>query len=243
MVAPTLRAEPVVIKHETEKLRCVFFGDPGVGKTTLAMTAPRPFVLDSDGGLVAVTAKRPKDELGKRFVVESYTDLAPLYYYLRDHTAEFDSIVLDGLDELAFVLTDELIERHVAYDKRKKGSNYDPNPTFEFIPEQAEYQANQRQLHAFLTELRRLDKHIIVTLGVREIDPPKVMKRQPNLAPGAVRDLVRWSSITGELVIADEGHALMTKNGDTVRMTKTRFSGLEPYVLEPTFAKLLKGEK
>lgn len=238
MVDPVLRTEPVVIRHAGEKLRLVIFGEWGVGKTTLAMTFPRPFVLDSDGGLVAVTSLKQDEDLGTRFEVTSYTDLEPLYYYLKAHADEFDTIVIDGMDELAFVLTDELIERHAAYDRRKKGTNYEPHPVFEFIPEQAEYQANQRQLHKLLVQLKRLNKHIVVTLGHREPDPAKINKRHPNLAPGAVRDLLRWSSIAGELVIADEGHALVVRNGDPVRTTKSRFSGLGAVVMEPTFDKL-----
>jgi AAA domain len=240
---PVLTREPQPITHASEKQRLVVYGDPGVGKTTLAMTFPRPFVLNTDDGLIAVTALDPDAELGLDFDVQSYDDLAPLYFWLRDHADLYDTIIIDSLDELAFVLTDELIARHTAYDVRKKGSSYDPHPVFEMIPEQSEYQANQRQLHALLTNLRRLDKHIVVCIGVRDIDPPKVNKRQPNLAPGAMRDLMRWASVAGELVIADEGHALLVKNGDEKRESKTRFAVLSPYVLDPTFEKLNQGAK
>lgn len=250
MQIPVLEREPQPITHAAEKLRLVVYGEPGVGKTTLAMTFPRPFVINSDNGLIAVTALDPAATLGIEFKVRSYDDLTPLYFWLRDHADLFDTIVLDSIDELAFVLTTELIERVTTRDKRKEGSRYDPHPAMEFIPDQLLYQANQRQLHVLLVNLARLDKHIVVCSGVRPIDVPRVPKRQPNLAPAAMHDLMRWASIAGELAFFDPKppatervRALLTENGNAVRESKSRFSVLTPYVEAPTFEKLNQGSK
>jgi hypothetical protein len=225
----------VPITHAAEKLRLVLYGEPGVGKTTLAMSFPRPFVINTDDGLVAVTSESPEAVLGEQVDVTSYKDLEALYFWLKERADDFDTVIVDSLDELAFILTDELIARGHEFDTRK---GKEMHPVTEFIPEQAEYLANQRQLHAFLTALRRLDKHLVVVLGVRAADPPKQPKRGPNLAPGAAGDLARWASVIGEMVVTDQGRALIVRNGDPARVTKTRYRALDPYVLNPTFEKL-----
>lgn len=243
MDKPELPASFVVpITDENEAIRLVVFGEPGRGKTTLAMTFPRPLVLNADDGLVAVTVKADGKTLGTKVKVESYVNLQGLFFYARDHIDEWDTFVLDGIDELAFVLTNELIEMGNGYQARKHGAGYNPHPVMEFIPEQLEYQANQRQLHTFLNLMRGLGKPIVVTAGVREPDRERVWKRAPNLGPAAIKDLVRWGSVVGELVIAEvEGtkqHVLLCSNDDDVRESKTRFEALDPYVIEPTYDKL-----
>lgn len=47
MALTIIRAnEPVVVKN----LKIVLYGEPNIGKTTLAMSYPKPFILDFDGG-------------------------------------------------------------------------------------------------------------------------------------------------------------------------------------------------
>lgn len=250
MDAPYLDPSQVVpITHENEALRLVVFGEPGRGKTTLAMSFPKPLVLNADDGLVAVTILDRDAVLGQKVSVRKYSDLRGLVDYAEEHLDEWESFVLDGIDELAFVLTDELIGLGNEYEKRKRGTGYNPHPAMEFIPEQLEYQANQRQLHRFLNDMRRLGKPIAVTSGVREPDRERVYKRSPNLGPAAIKDLVRWGSLVGELVIADvsdkvtNAHVLLCSNNDDVRESKNRNAALDPYVVEPTYDKLTVNEE
>jgi GTPase SAR1 family protein len=233
---PNLSAPPQPLVATDEELRLLVFGEPGVGKTTLAMTAPRPLVIDTDRGLIAAAIAGVE---ALTIEPQSYQDLEALYFWCRDNAEEFDSIVIDSLDELVRLLLDQI----VVEGKGKKANS----TITDVIPEQAEYLANQRQLHSILTEFRKLRKHMILTGGVRERDG----RRTPNVTPGLIPILNHFTSVTGELVVmdltADDAvkhnttpgtHRVLLTKPSAQRAVKTRLAALDPFVMDPTFPEM-----
>ena len=49
--------QPNELKLEDKKFSCIIYGAPGVGKTTLACSAPRPYLIDLDKGIERVNAR------------------------------------------------------------------------------------------------------------------------------------------------------------------------------------------
>lgn len=245
LAPPALRAEPTKIALTRERLRLVVFAEYGIGKTTLAMSFPKPLVINTDDGLISVTTQRHTEDLGLEWTPGGHKDLEGLAWWIKDHSSSADSIVIDDGGELVFLLLNELVDRGADYD-RKKGK--DTHPVAEFIPEQAEYLANQRQMHAFLTELKKLNKHVVLTAGVRNPEPPKTTRRGPDFAPGLAKVVMKWASIAGELIALPEDddarklkagtRILLTNPASPAREGKTRFPELNPMVVEPSFAKL-----
>lgn len=236
MNRPVLSHTPEPIRLTNERLRLLIFAEPKVGKTTLAMTFPRPLVIDTDGGLVSVTVERPGEELGDSWVPTGHKDLEGLYWWIKEHADGHDTIVIDSGPELIFLLMEELVVAGAEYDRSKRK---EAHPVTEFVPEQAEYLANQRQMHAFLTALKRLNKHIVITSGVRE---DKVGKRTADFAPGLLKIVAHWASVIGELVVVDEGpqagsRVLITQPSNA-RQVGSRFRALTPAVVNPTFDSL-----
>jgi hypothetical protein len=238
MDRPALKQEPTKIRQESERLRLVVYGEPGVGKTTLAMTFPKPLVVNTDGGLVSVTVNRPGEDLGEQWVPEGHKDLEALYFWIKSRIGEYETIVIDSLDELVFLLMDELVDAGAAYDRKKQK---DTHPVAEFVPEQAEYLANQRQMHSFLHALRQLGRHVVITSGVRA---KLGEKRTVDVAPGLQTIVERWSSILGELlVVEDESkpevngkRALIIPPSNNQRRSKNRFfHQLGNYVVDPGY--------
>lgn len=246
MPSRTLLSQPTPIRLQDEKLRAVIWGEPGVGKTTLAMTFPKPLVIDTDAGLVSVTVKHPDEDLGERWVPNGHEDLESLIFFIKhriedaaDKGYQYETINIDSGDELVFLLMDELLQRSAAYDASKGKTDH---PTMEYVPEQREYYANQRQMHAFLHELRRIGLHTVFTFGVRD---KLGEKRAPDVAPGMLKIIQRWASVSAELVVVDEdgggakaGDRVLLTAPDGKRQAKTRFASLAPYVINPTFEKL-----
>lgn len=232
---PKLRHQPQPFSLEREKLRLVCYGSPGVGKTRLALTFPDPFVIDTDGGLITGAMEGMP---GVSYEPTGWREFEALYFHCKEHADKIGTIVIDSITSLQRLLLDEIVDQTTDVKTPDK-------PVMQFVPEQGQYLANQRQVARILTDFRRLGKHMVVTAGVRE----KIGKRVPDVAPGLLTIVSYWSSVVGELVVSTrdrEGkelatpvRALLTAPASD-RETKSRFSSLMPAVMNPTFDEIWK---
>ena len=87
-----------LIKKKTEVelpktiVGCIY-GTPGIGKTTLALSAPKPLLLDTDRGVHRVQSEYRSDVVQ----VQSYQDLLDV---LEEDLSDYETIVIDTLGEL-----------------------------------------------------------------------------------------------------------------------------------------------
>ena len=73
-------------------LGCIV-GVPGIGKTTLALSAPSPLLLDTDNGIHRVQSEYRADCVQ----VKSYQDILDV---LEEDLSDYKTIVIDTLGEL-----------------------------------------------------------------------------------------------------------------------------------------------
>lgn len=66
--------KPAELDFSSKKFMCIISGQPGLGKTTLALSAPRPFLFDTDNGVDRVRAEH-RESLCGISVVSSYDEL------------------------------------------------------------------------------------------------------------------------------------------------------------------------
>lgn len=244
---PEMSHEPSPLLLEQEKLKVVVYGDFGRGKTTFAGSFPKPFFIDTNGGLISLAIN---GVTGDRFEPSGHEDLEALYYWIRDRIDGYETIVLDTLDSLCMTLMGEITEDAVGY---KEGNDKKVSLRMRFVPEQGDYFANQRQMFKFLNDLRLLGKHIVITSSQRE----KKGRTSPNVSAGMEKVVCDFADIIGEMVIVEpledgdepydadalgvvpEGNerCLLTDEVNS-RATKSRFRSLKPYLLEPTFERV-----
>lgn len=218
---------PVPLILENERLRGAVFGDPGVGKSMLAASFPKPLVIDTDAGLISVALHGTVLE---RFEPTGYKDLENLYLFVKQNSDRYETIVIDSFTELQRMLLDEIVDDGATRDEAKGKLN----SITRFVPEQGEYLANQRQLRRVLDAFRRLNKHVILTAGVRL----RGMQRTPDCAPGALSIIAYWSSFIGEIVThATDAESALERyivfEPTDQRMAKSRFSGFGRFMRLP----------
>ena len=101
--------KPSDIKNQTKKIRILLAGFPGIGKTTLALSAPKPLLLDVDRGIDRVEAQNRKDYDQP----ETYEEL------LQDLTgdlSDYETIVIDTGGKLL-----DLMKAYVIKQDSKNG--------------------------------------------------------------------------------------------------------------------------
>ena len=83
-------------KNEIELPKTIvgcLYGQPGIGKTTLALSAPKPLLLDTDNGIHRVQSEYRSDVVQ----VKSYQDILDV---LEEDLSDYETIVIDTLGEL-----------------------------------------------------------------------------------------------------------------------------------------------
>lgn len=81
--------KPNELDFRDKKFMCIIAGQPGLGKTTLALSAPKPFLFDADNGIARVRA----EQRGVTSVMESYEEM--LTDMESDEYKAAESIVID----------------------------------------------------------------------------------------------------------------------------------------------------
>lgn len=91
---------------EFNGVKCIVYVGPGVGKTRLCATAPRPIIISAEEGLLSLS------DVDCAFVeIKSLKDLDDAYKQLRNHP-DYDTICLDSVAEIAEVLVMELLPNY-----------------------------------------------------------------------------------------------------------------------------------
>jgi hypothetical protein len=241
-MSPRLSSEPTLLTLENDPLRILIYGEFGRRKTTLAGTFPRPLFIDTNGGLVSIALQ---GRAAERFEPTGHEDLEALYWWIKEHIDNYDTIVIDTVDNLVLQLMGEISDDAVSFKERdgKKVSL-----RMRFVPEQGDYYANQQQMFRFLVALRRLGKHIVLVSSHRI----KNGRTAPNVSDGMEKVLCDFVSVVGEMVLWDEpdqddlealpelydGAGVIITQESNSRATKSRYRSLKPGVVDPTFEKL-----
>ena len=74
---------------EAKKIRMLVAGYPGIGKSTLALSAPRPLHVDIDHGIDRIEPRYRKDFIQPKSYEEILADLVP------ENLTDYDSLVFD----------------------------------------------------------------------------------------------------------------------------------------------------
>lgn len=81
--------KPFEMAMGEKKIRRLIAGYPGIGKTTLALSAPKPLLIDVDKGVLRVNARHRTDTADVQTYDELLKDLRP------ENLTEYETLVID----------------------------------------------------------------------------------------------------------------------------------------------------
>lgn len=167
--------KPSEMKFEGKKLFIIVAGVPGIGKTTLALSAPKPLLIDLDKGVDRVETRYRTD-----------TDVVSSYEELRSDLEKadlspYETIVIDTGGKLLEMLKPVVIAR----DQKNAQTNGELSLKG--------YGAVKKMFNEFVTFVKSLNKHLIMVFHATEVADGETTKLRIRME-GKSRDEV-WDSV------------------------------------------------
>jgi hypothetical protein len=153
-------------------VRMIVYGEPGVGKTPFAASAPNALILDGDGGLESAIAAK---STAKKWTLDDWNDATEAYEYLKaGGHKDFEWLVLDSITLFQEKGLDMIMEDLVAQKPHRKV----------YLPDKGEYGQNMNRLGKFLRDIRSLPINQVWTahaamLEIEQPDGSVVTKMMP----------------------------------------------------------------
>ena len=108
--------QPYEMNFDSKKFSMILYGSPGVGKTTLALSAPNPILIDFDRGMSRVKSYHRKPTI----VCENYEEV--LHDIQLPEINEFETIVIDTGGSFITYLQDWAMRTNPAVNRQKNGT-------------------------------------------------------------------------------------------------------------------------
>lgn len=108
--------KPEEMSFADKKFSMILYGSPGVGKTTLALSAPDPVLIDFDRGMSRVKAQHRKPAIFCNTYDEVLKDLSS------PEMKEFQTIVVDTGGSFVTYLQDWAMRENPAVNRQKNGA-------------------------------------------------------------------------------------------------------------------------
>lgn len=193
---------------ENLKLKMLLYGNPGAGKTTLALTAnDHPelapiLVLNFEGGLLSVVSRGDVDVID----IKTIDDLEGVFWYFREQhesVKKYKTLLVDSGSELYNKALREVVDQNLQRRNNRKGDEDD----FEL----EDYGKAGNIMVRMFSNFRDLPLHVIVTSHAKFIYPPNSDQiKTPNIEPREVRPSFSTSVANRLVGIFDFVHYLYT---------------------------------
>lgn len=166
--------KPNELTFEDKKFSMILYGAPGVGKTTLALSAPKPVLIDFDKGVSRVKAYH------RTLTIESATYEEVLQDIQDPQIAACETIVIDTGGSLVSYLQDWAIRSNPAQNQQKNGALSLKG-----------YGAVKEEFKRLTTLIRdRMNKNVIFVFHSEEQKDKDGNPQQRLLCEGSARNIV-----------------------------------------------------
>lgn len=207
-------------------LKVMLYSEPGVGKTTLAATAPNPLVIDVERG-TRVLANKDVDIL--EFVSIEQVEKVIEYAVKGDPAfVKYDTFVFDSLSEMQRRMLDQQL------GKASKAIG-----TAVYKADWPMYGENTQRLRSLMSRFRDLNKHIVVTAQAKQDkdESSGIVMWRPDLTPKLAATVTGLFDVVGYMRIDSKGERILQVQPSKTIVAKTRVQ-LPKEIVNPTWATL-----
>lgn len=171
------------LDFSNKKISMLLLGRAGIGKTTLAESAPKPLLVDLENGIDRVEACYRNDTMTTE---KGISDKEAYESFIKDLTTEdlsdYETIIVDSLGKFIELATPVVIAENPV-NGQKDGKTLSLKG----------YGAVSSKVSEFIKMLKAKNKHIIFIAHVNEIQDGDVVKTRVNI-PGGTKDKI-WDDI------------------------------------------------
>lgn len=171
------------LDFSNKKIAMLLIGRAGIGKTSVALSAPRPLLLDLENGVDRVEACYRSDT---STVDPSLPDDKKYEEFIKDLTTEdlsnYDTIIIDTLGKLVDLLTPVVIKENHA-NAQKDGKTLSLKG----------YGAVSAKISEFIKLVKGLNKNVVFISHCTEVQDGETVKVRVNI-PGSTKDKI-WDDI------------------------------------------------
>lgn len=144
--------KPCDMDFSNKKIAMIIAGVAGIGKTTLALSAPKPLLIDLDKGIDRVEAKYRKDTV----FISSFEELK--HDLFMGDLKDYETIVIDTGGKLLEFLKPVLIAEDPKNGKRNGELSLQG------------YGSVKRKFREFIESVKQLDKNVVVIFHATEVN-------------------------------------------------------------------------
>ena len=188
-------------------LKLCIYGEYSCGKTTLAASAPKPLLVDTEGSAVALV----KNETLKRtptLNIRTLQEFVALFDWLRTPNGNaYETVIIDTISELSKHFLDAVI--------KENSSKVDAYT----VPDGG-YERRNQQGRRFLADLLAIPKHVILLAHVETVSFNGIDRKVPQLSTKVREGIMGLMDVVGYMFVMQEPAPTATDPG---AMTKIRY--------------------
>lgn len=159
-------------------IRTLLYGQPGIGKTQLSLSAPSPLLLDYDGGIHRVNPLYQTDTVQ----IESWQDTIDV---LKEDLSAYKTIVIDTAGKMLDYLSEYIIKNDAKMARRDGALTLQG------------YGARKVAFVNFLKQVTMLNKHLVFVAHEREDKDGDSRFIRPEIGGSSGGDLVKELDLVG----------------------------------------------